>query len=258
MFDIDVNSLREAINNLAIERTQIKFIIQDFMSQIEGNTQKESELYILGKFINCLNKEQIEIVNAIHESPDFIIKHDNELVGVEIIEAKDCKIIRPKTTDDLLAKAAIKFKDKYPEILVSVLFTFKNYELTITRTNKTILIEELCDAVYNSYLDKNDLPSFIDDITIKKTKSVSFSHYLVGYDNNIDPNLIERLIMKKERLLEKYKINSGIEKQWLIIATSKASPNSFDVENVKEMSFHSKFNRVYLLEEFTSELKRLT
>lgn len=59
------------------------------MRQIEDNTQKKSELYILGKFINCMKAEHIEIVNTIHESPDFLIKHDNELVGVEIIEAKD-------------------------------------------------------------------------------------------------------------------------------------------------------------------------
>lgn len=152
MFDRDVNSMQEAINNFTVERTQINSIIQNFMGQIAGNTQKESELIILGKFIYCLNEEHIEIVNANCESPDFIIKHDNELIGVEIIEAKDGNITRPKTTDDLLDDAAKEFQKKYPEIKVYAKFTFKNYELTITRTNRTILIEEICDAVYNTYL----------------------------------------------------------------------------------------------------------
>ncbi len=257
MFNIELDSLQEAIMNSIDEKTQIKSIIQNLMRQIEDNTQKKSELYFLGKFINRMKEKHIEIVNTIHESPDFLIKHDNELVGVEIIEAKDSSNTGSKTTNDLLAKAAIRFQDKYPGIIVFVEFTFKNSELKINRNNRTNLIEELCDAVYNTYLGRYDFPSFIDGITIVISKVVSFYQLEIGYINEIDSHQIIKLIMKKECLLEKYKTNSCTEKQWLLIVTSKVAQNSFDIENVKEMSFRSKFNRVYLLEEFTSELKRL-
>lgn len=257
MFDIGVNSMQEAINNFTVEREQINFIIKKFKSQIVGKIQKESELLILGQFIYCLNEEHIEIVDAYRERPDFIIKHDNELIGIEIIEAKDGNKIRTKTTDDILYDAAKEFQNKYPEVKISAWFSFNNFELSITQKNRNILIEEICEAVYNTYLNKNDLPSYIKKIRINNSKSVSFSHFWVGYVNDIDSEGIEKRIKKKEKLLGDYKDNSGIEKQWLLIATTKGIPNSFDIEYIKEMSFHSMFDRVYILEQLSSKLKRL-
>lgn len=110
MFDIGVNSMQEAINNFTVEREQINYIIKKFKSQIVGKIQKESELLILGQFIYCLNEEHIEIVDAYRERPDFIIKHDNELIGIEIIEAKDGNKIRTKTTDDIYMMLQKNFK----------------------------------------------------------------------------------------------------------------------------------------------------
>lgn len=258
MDNFNIIDIQNEIVKMNEEKQSINSIISKFLPFIENNILKRRELNILGKFINCMQSEQIEIIEFDREAPDFLIKYSNKLIGLEIIEAKNNNI-KPKTTNELLEEASKFFVKKYPEINIVVTFTFKNYELSFNKTNKASYIQQICDATYSCYNGFQKYPEFIDAINISRIsgKGVFFSQIWVGYVNELDENIIQNLINKKEKLLNAYKENSQTNSQWLLISTIKGFPNSFDIEYVIEMSFSSKFDRVYLFEEVTPEVKRL-
>jgi hypothetical protein len=232
-------------------------IIFGLKDNVDGNKQKSRELFQLGKFIYCLKDDSIEIVDVDCESPDFILKANNKLVGLELIDIKDEKINKPKTTEDLLEKAKQKFQELYPDIKIFASFSFKNKELTFNKKNKDRIINEICIAAYNCYIGKFDYPDFISDIKINNYKHLDFSYLWVGYVRDLDSTIVYDKIQKKEAKIESYKLNSGIDEQWLLMVIQHGAPNSFDFENINELEYSSKFDRVYLLEEIAIELKQL-
>lgn len=259
MSEIVIGNIKNEKNRLNDEINSINSIIANFIPSIENNPQKKSELFILKKFVNSLESDQIEIIEVEREAPDFLIKNNNELIGLEIVEAKS-ENIKPKTTEDLLENASKVFVEKHPEIKMDLYFTFKNFELSFNRTNKETVIQQICDAAYNCYKGVSDFPGFIDDVYILRRggKNVFFGQIWAGYVNDLNESIIKTLISKKEKLIETYKEKSQIDKQWLLIATSIGAPNSYDIEYANGMSFSSLFDRVYLSEQITSEVKRLS
>ena len=258
MQNIDVNDIVNEKNIMIAKDQAIHLAIAEFIPLIENNLQKINELYTLGKFITSLSYEQIEIIEVDRESPDFCVKCNGELIGLELVEAKNDNI-KPKTTNELLEQASKLFAEKHPEIKLEVYFRFKDFELSFNRTNKAVYIQQICDAAYYCYKGVSHYPDFIDDVYILRSggKNVFFGQRWAGYMNDLNENIIQTLIHKKEKLINTYKENSQTDTQWLLIATSKGAPNSYDIEFVKEMSFSSLFDRVYLLEQITSEVKRL-
>jgi len=215
----------------------------------------------LGKFIYCLKDENIQVIDVNNESPDFLIKVNNCVIGIEIIGVIDENNIKPITTNKLLEEAEIEFEKRYPNIKLTAIFTFENWELSFNKKNKSKLIDQLCSVVYNWHLKNYDFvyPEFITDIKIRETKSLSFDNIWVGYCGDVNRSIIDEKIKKKEKLIEKYKENSKLNEQWLLIVTNAGLPNSYDIEEdeIKEMNFTSLFQRVYLLEELYLKLTRL-
>ena len=82
------------------------------------------------------------------EAPDFLIKNNNKLIGLELVEAKNDNV-KPKTTENLLEEASKVFAAKYPEIKLEVYFTFKDFELSFNKANKASYIQQICDAAYH-------------------------------------------------------------------------------------------------------------
>lgn len=251
------NLLIEANQRFKERNEEIKRIISKHELSVSANRQKRNELFQLAKFLYCLKNDNIEIVNVVDETPDFIIKVNSKLVGLEIIEIKNAEIIKPKTTQDLLDKAKDRFKEIYPELKLFVSFSFQNEELSFNKKNKTIIIEQICEAVYNCCLGNNNYPEFITDIQILSFKTLVFSHLWVGYVNELDSMTIKERILKKEELIENYKQNSNTNEQWLLMVIQKGAPNSYDFEFINEFDYKSKFKQIFLLEEIEPSLKRL-
>jgi|GEM_PF-5162792 len=249
--------LIKAYNDCKNKMQDVDKIIEEYECKTVGDRQKTLELSQLGKFIYSLKDENIEIIEVLHERPDFILKKDNKLIGLEIIEIKDKDIVKPKTTQQLLNKAKDRFQLLYPEIKFYATFSFENEELTISKKNKDELINQICIAAYNCYNGIHVYPKFITNISIIGTKNLEFSHLWVGYVRDLNSTIIEENIKLKEEKIEQYKVNSGIDEQWLLMVIQGGAPNSYDFEFINELEYTSKFDRVYLLEEITIELKRL-
>ncbi len=249
--------LFDAKEKFEARNKEIKAIIQNFELSVLKNSQKRNELFQLGKLLYCLKSNDIEIVNVDSESPDFILKVESELVGLEIIEIKNERIVKPKTTQELLDKAKNRFKQLYPNLKLFASFSFENEEISFNKKNEANIIEQICEAVHSCFLGEKAYPDFITKIEILSLKSLFFSHLWVGYVNELDSDTIKNRVEKKEKLIENYKQNSNTDEQWLLMVIQKGAPNSYDFEFINEFDYESKFDRIYLLEEIESELKRL-
>lgn len=251
------NLLLEAKERFEAKNKEIKAIIQNYELCVSNNSQKRNELFQLGKFLYCLKSNEIEIVNVNSESPDFILKVESKLVGLEIIEIKNERIVKPKTTQELLDKAKNRFKQLYPDLKLFAMFSFDNEEISFNRKNEANIIEQICEAVHSCYLGKKTYPDFITKIEILSFKNLCFSNLWIGYVNELDSDTIMNRVEKKEKLIENYKQNSNTNEQWLLMVIQKGAPNSYDFEFITEIDYKSKFDRIYLLEEIEPELKRL-
>jgi hypothetical protein len=137
------------------------------------------------------------------------------------------------------------------------IISFENHELTITIKNKKQLIDEICIAAYKRFNNIFEFPDYITDIDIFPSKKTMFSQIWVGYVEDIREHQIRDIITKKEHKLTQYKANTNINEQGLLIVCKRGDSRSYDIEHIEEMNFISKFERVYLLESLSSELKRM-
>lgn len=257
IYNVEGLDIVKALEDCNKKMQVVEEIISEFKEKVDSNRQKTRELFQLGKFISCQKDDDIEIVDVEIESPDFIIKVNTKLIGIELIEIKDKKIYKPKTTEDILNKAKLRFQELYPEIKIVVYFSFKNEELTYNRKNEKEIIEQICLVAYNCSICKYDYPDFIKDVFILSNKHLDFSLLWVGCARDLNSEIVNCQIQKKEAKIELYKSNSGFEEQWLLMVIQHGAPNSYDFEFINEHEYSSKFDRVYVLEEIGIELKRL-
>lgn len=87
-----ITFLKTRTNEIKSEKEFINSKIDSWFKQIDNTLsssnekkQKRKELIDLGKFIHCFNKE-IEIINALCESPDFLISLDQKQIGIELAD----------------------------------------------------------------------------------------------------------------------------------------------------------------------------
>jgi hypothetical protein len=76
--------------------------------------------------------------------------------------------------------------------------------------------------------------------------------------NHINDKLIEEAIQKKESKYEKYVANSKTDHQWLLITIDSGASESYVIEednSLKQVS--SRFERIYILEDFSNQITRI-
>ena len=239
------------------ENREIKKITSKFEHYVSNNPKKRRELFQLGKLLYCLKRNDIEIVSVEGESPDFILKVDSKRVGIEIFGIINENIVKPKTTQDLLNRAAGRFKLLYPDLKLSVILSFSKEEISFNKKNETSIIDQICDAIHCCYLGEEWFSDYITDIDICGFNQLHFSHLWVGYVNELDIEKIRISLGKKEDLIEAYKRNSCAEEQWLLMVIQKGDPRSYDFELIESFEYKSKFDRIYLLEEVGLTVKQL-
>ena len=98
----------------------------------------------------------------------------------------------------------------------------------------------------------------MENIRLQKYSSKGISIRSNSSGNPISPSIIKQAILKKEEKLEQYirNCNSPI---WLLLVTGNLKNSSYYIEDTQLLSFfiHSKFDKIYLLEDFKGKLYRL-
>ena len=80
--------MKEMNNEKSFIHSKIDFWLAKIEADLKSSneiSQKKKELIDLGKFIYCFNQD-VSIIDALCESPDFLISQDNNNIGIELTD----------------------------------------------------------------------------------------------------------------------------------------------------------------------------
>ena len=228
-------------------------IIGKYLDEVKGNNKKTTEICHIGKFIMLLN-ESVSIFR-LSESPDCLLNTNQGIIGLEhqiiVREQEGCfeTIIR-SVEQNLLADSSIPNFFANCDILPTA-----NYSLS----EKSEVIKTVTN-VFKEYIiyDRNIPNPYVENIRLQKYSSKGISIRSNSFGPPLSPSIIKQAILKKEEKLEQYirNCNSPI---WLLLVTGNLKNSSYYIEDTQLLSFfiHSKFDKIYLLEDFKGKLYRL-
>lgn len=252
----EIKDLYLLIKKAKEERSKLDNIIRPFMD--ESFSDKENlELCQVGRFLSNLNSNASILKKR--ESPDFLISYNNDVIGLEheSILSEDLKSKKYRSIKRLFRDAAILFADRYPEykILANIYlhdnnFSFKKHEMDSLKN-------EIVDFIYK-YITQQDIPNpnFISDILILNHSRVSFVYNPgAGYVESIERGYILKAIERKERKIDEYIKNTGINRQWLLLTMGTIEPDSFEfIDSFFDEEIKSRFEHIFVLEDFNSNV----
>lgn len=254
MFDIE--KLKNQIEQFKIESNSVREIISPFLSD-DLSTAKTIELSHLGKFLYKL--EEKYNIKSITESPDFIIENEYKKIGVEIVGIFTKNIEYEKFKQQLIKLSEQKFIEKYPDVNFLANVYFKNEELKLQKHQLFEEAEKIANHIYNIYRQHtffNDC-EIIEEVEIISNSQLSFSYNPGGYMvNSLTPELVSNTILKKEGKIINYK-QKNLDEIWLLIVVSHSSPESYKIFDEDEhlfKNYDSKFDKVYILEDFKAQI----
>lgn len=250
----NIEDLKKLIQRMEKKSKNIGEIINPFITD-NLSKQKRIELCQVGKFLSLLDKSSKIIERS--ESPDFIISYNNCRIGLEhtIIVNKD-NVSYEKSVTNLFNDAAKVFSSKHPHINIHVNVWLNENKLSFGKADSKLLKHEIADYIYSVYIGaETKKPKFIKTESIMKHSRVAFIYnsgaHCVQY---LDDIRLREAIKKKERLIQEYIINSCTEKQWLLIVIGSPTPESFEYNDLSHFKIESKFDHIFLLEDFSEKL----
>ena len=259
MFEIDRDKLKEAIDKANLQGDSIEKKIGKILGGSTLSDQKKLELCQVGKFLTLFGHQNTEIIEQC-ESPDFIISVNDRRIGLEhvsILNGQNVKQIQ--SIKNIFKLAAKVFKDKYPNIKILANCWLTKDDFNFRQNDKIIIVNQIVDYIYS--LTQNSIintPDFLDDVRISKHSGVYFSYNAdISNIESLDNSTLSKAIMKKEALIEKYIMNSGIKEQWLFLVIGQVSPDSYEIDELDFKITDSRFERIYLFEDFKSKKYRL-
>jgi len=222
---------------------------------INEDKQKTLELSHLCKFMMFFKDLSI---TELSEKPDFILKNKNKTIGIEhqIVVNKKYKE-KEGYYQNIFNKAIeiLKENKDLPDFLVNCQinenFKFKSYQ----KQNIIELVSKIIEEyVLNEYLMDNPI---IEEILMlphsQKSASIQFDE---GEQNWITEKIIYEAINKKELKLKNY-LSTNIDEQWLLLVIGSLKNSSYEINMNLKMEIESKFDKIYILEDFNKNLYQL-
>ncbi|HWJ29376.1 MAG TPA: hypothetical protein VNS32_22745 [Flavisolibacter sp.] len=256
------------------EKLEIKKIIEPYHSELkaEGNNDKKiAELIDLGKFIYSIEQakgEKIEIVSC-GESPDFIVRFNGELIGIEHTRIIDKEIVVEKslleqsivTAKELVLEKNARITGLYNIFISSSepLMHHPNYgEMSgEERTAFKDFSKTVASQIANYILSLNngepiEKPSFIEKVVRVEAPNFEVNLREEYFLKEITKEKLLASIIDKERKLDSYK-RDGVNKYWLfMVLDGVVAKSSFKVsiENLPQ-DHDSKFDQVIIFDNFS-------
>lgn len=260
----------EPVNIVSNESSTLAKIIGPFQVDLDLNShdgeQKSLELCHLAKVL--LSYYPDFKIERLEESPDFIISSGEKQIAVEhqlIILEDDMSIPGFLRTVLKRAKIALKTETDLPNLAFFIQFQEKNSENPVNnsplRKTKNALIEIVKNVVKN-FLQSDDLryPPIIKNIRLMR--HTHFALYLDeagGGKKQLDRSWLLNSILNKDKKVEKYRSNTGLELQWLLLVCNSAAHYSPEIndeiaEKIGSINIASKFDKILLLSDFPWEV----
>lgn len=225
------------------------------------NDQEKFEVCQFLKFITTKFDSRIRfIAKPQPPAPDFIIRHENEKIGLEhtriLTDSKDYDQIKT-----LLEKARQLFEEEYPGTNVCAIFSIENNEWNYKTSEKKTLAAQIAKIVHCKLQKENvEYLNKISSIEIQPHDKVTFS-----FDGDIDlrsqylsKSKLDQAVKKKEEKIKSYMENEyQLSKIWLLLIVNSLSSNSYKIDPTIDYSLNSKFDRVYLMSDFEAQVIRV-
>lgn len=193
--------------------------------------------------------QEIDLADLAVE-PDFIISYKGQKLGLEVRRVLNEKAQEIGEKRSFLNSVERSFAKKYPGIKVFSSISF-NKSFDVKTVKKDLTRNQTADFIYSQITGKgNEMPPFI-----KGARCVEHTHLTFnlsgGYWVGILDEEIKQGIIEKEKKLKNYRAKTNLEKVWLLLVVSGASPES-DFSYFDETAFvcNNSFDSVFLLNDF--------
>lgn len=247
----------ENIKTIPENYARLEALIGSFVDQLKAdkgkNHKKILELCHVGKFL--MLAEQGISIKQLHEKPDFILRNDEQLIGLEhqIIIDQDAKQ-REGLIENVFALAENEMQNdsELPNFLANCFirpgFQFKLADKVTTK-------DEIKKVVKHYVQTKVLLPNrIIYHMFSMRHSQRSIRANLGGWGQKIiTPELIQAAIAGKERKVNSYR-SQGLANQWLLLVIGSLKESSYEVEGIIDFKVDTAFDKVYLLEDFRNRL----
>ena len=130
--------------------------------------------------------------------------------------------------------------------------------LVFRKVDKPGILKIMIQLIEN-YIKFNHLPEndYIDSLFLMPHSRLSFNCNLGGWwQKYLDINSLKEAIIKKEKKINEYRLNSGTKEQWLLVVVGSVGESSYSVDSVESIQrgVKTKFDKVFLLEDFQANL----
>jgi hypothetical protein len=222
----------------------------------KGDKQKILELCQVGKLI-CSYFDNYEIVK-VSEKPDFLISNGEVIIGLEhqLILDPDSKS-KEGFYENIFDKVEhnLSQDETLPNFLVNLTIE-KEADLTIN--NKGEIIAKATDILKHFILtgELKENGFIVSAHKMRHTRKSINANYGAHMQRTIDKELILRFLKKKEDKIESYLKNS-VPIQWLVLVIGGLGESSYEVDNEFELDLETRFDKVFLYEDFQNRLYEL-
>ena len=255
---IHLNDLETGIEALKKQSHDMGLIINPIINKYNLQDKEKLEVCQIGKFLYRINPELRITDKPQPPNPDFILKVDNKIVGLEhtrIVGSEKSQSVY--SISNLLSSASKEYQKSNPESKICATFRLKNDTLNFEKRDKDKIIQTI-----NRFVDEanngnfNNRPDFIEEIVIMPNSVVSFSYL----ENNFRGKALTALELQnsisiKEKKLKKYYSQSNsINEFWLVLMVGSLNSASFELDESVDYRMKSKFDRVYLMSDFSEEI----
>jgi hypothetical protein len=196
----------------------------------------------------------------VRENPDFIISDSFLKIGIEHEIIIDPEYKKQEGSIKQIFKQAEKaFAIKYPgkDFLINI-FTKENFP--VFRKNQASSIIENLNILIANYLEHGILleNNFIEEIFYMPHDRLDFEPNMGAWvQSTLSETILNEAIEKKEKRLQTYIKNTGINEQWLVMVIGSMGKSSFQMNDKIKTGIDSGFSRIYLMEDFNAKVNRL-
>ena len=234
----------------------IDFHLELLLQDKSKNKQKILEVCHAGKFLMLLGNNMI--IDKLSEKPDFVLSDGNEKIGLEHQILLEAELKEKEGFFENLFKLAGNELDSDPEVPNFLANCFLHSDLNYKLSQKANMVSQIKTVVKEYVLNDILLENPIIERISKMPHSRKYISPNLGgwWQRKITAETIKDAILKKEQKITTYK-SCGINKQWLLIVIGGLGESSFEIDENLKIEITSEFDKIFLMEDFNSNLYEL-
>jgi hypothetical protein len=255
---IDLNDIEKSIAALKRQDNDMSLIINPIIEKYSLEDKEKLEVCQIGKFLYKINPELRIMDKPKPPNPDFVLKVDNKIIGLEhtrIVDAEKSQSFF--SISNLFDTAAKEYKRNNPDSNICATFRLKNDTLDFGQRDKKELIK-----IINAFVDEakngnyQNQPDFIDEIVLMPNSVVSFSYLENNFRGKpLTIHDVQNAISIKETKLQKYYRQSNlINEFWSVLMVGSLNSTSYELDEQVNYKTESLFDRVYLMSDYSEEI----